>query len=54
MELIKCPYCKGTIEMDEDWAKKNGRIFCPTCCKSFEVHIEEKEEKEEFDDGWPF
>lgn len=39
----QCPYCKYTVMIDLKWAEKNGRVFCGTCCKSFEIHIGEEE-----------
>ena len=36
---IDCPYCSSNVEVNIEWAKKNGRIFCGSCCKSFEVKV---------------
>lgn len=39
----QCPYCRYTVMINLKWAEKNGRVFCSTCCKSFEVHVGEEE-----------
>jgi len=39
----QCPYCRYTVMINLKWAEKNGRVFCGTCCKSFEVHVGEEE-----------
>lgn len=44
-KTIICPYCKYPLKVDVEFAKKNGRVFCNTCCKSFEVVLEEEEDK---------
>jgi transcription elongation factor Elf1 len=44
-QKIRCPYCDSLFEVDADWIVKNERVFCNTCCKSFEVKLTEKEEK---------
>lgn len=41
-----CPLCNSLIEIDIAWAKKNGRVFCGTCCKSFDVIIKQEPEPE--------
>jgi len=50
------------MEIDLDFAIENGRVFCGTCCKAFEVDFEKKkieEDEDEIpdipyfpDDGW--
>jgi hypothetical protein len=57
IEYTKCPYCKSVVEVDVDFAIRNGRIFCNSCCKSFEIHVGKEEpppipksKKEEVDD----
>ena len=62
MQYIQCIYCKYPMEIDLDFAIKNGRVFCGTCCKAFEVDFEKKKIKEDEDeipdipyfpdDGW--
>lgn len=47
IEHINCPYCKSDVEVNVRWAKKNGRVFCNACCKSFDLRIEEDEEPNE-------
>ena len=37
---IFCPLCNAEVELDVEWAEKNGRLFCGTCCKSFEIKLE--------------
>jgi transcription elongation factor Elf1 len=46
-EYVKCPFCKSVVEVDVAFAKKNGRVFCGACCKSFDIRIEEDDEPEE-------
>lgn len=56
---VQCPFHKGVITIDPEWATKNGRVFCNSCCKSFEVRVEQTEEptpieeeiKQKFDEG---
>lgn len=43
----QCPYCRYTVMINLKWAQKNGRVFCSTCCKSFEVHVGEEENEPE-------
>lgn len=47
MNVVACPFCKYTVEIDVIFAKKNGRVFCGTCCKSFEIFIKEDEPETE-------
>ena len=42
---IKCPYCKSIIKVDIDWIIKNGRVFCPSCCKAFDLSVEDDDEE---------
>lgn len=42
---IQCPFCGTEFKVDADWIVKNERVFCNTCCKSFEVKLKEREEK---------
>jgi transcription elongation factor Elf1 len=42
---IKCPYCESAVKVDFNFAKENGRVFCGTCCKSFDVEIDDTEEE---------
>lgn len=46
IEHCGCPYCKAEVEVDVAWAKKNGKVFCNGCCKSFDLRIEEDDEEE--------
>jgi len=39
---ITCKYCEETFSTPLEWARDNGRVFCPTCCKSFDVKISEE------------
>lgn len=43
IQEIQCPFCKSTIEVDIEWAIKNGLVFCPCCCKSFPVSVGDEE-----------
>lgn len=39
--FVKCPFCKSTVEVDIEFARKNERIFCGSCCKSFDIKIDD-------------
>lgn len=39
---IDCKFCEETFSTPLEWARDNGRVFCPTCCKSFDVKISEE------------
>jgi len=47
IEHIRCPFCKSEVEVDVLWAKLNGRVFCGSCCKSFDLRIEEEDDEPE-------
>lgn len=48
MEVTQCPFCKSLVDVDIDWAIRNERIFCNSCCKAFPIRVgEETQEKEE-------
>lgn len=53
-QVMNCPFCNSILDVDIDWAIRNERIFCGTCCKSFPVRIGEdttdKPEPEKVDD----
>jgi uncharacterized Zn finger protein (UPF0148 family) len=40
---LQCPLCGFPIIVARSWAIKNGRIFCDTCCKAFDVEIKQEE-----------
>jgi len=40
---MPCPYCKSIVEVNIDWAIRNGRVFCNSCCKAFDVRVGEEE-----------
>lgn len=44
----RCPFCSHAVITDKDFAIKNKRIFCGTCCKSFDVQIENNQKDEEW------
>jgi transcription elongation factor Elf1 len=46
-QIVECPFCNYPVEIDVDFAIKNGRVFCGTCCKSFEVNIQSEQEEYE-------
>ena len=63
-QYISCPFCKATVQIDINWAIRNERVFCNTCCKSFPIHVGEETDdeppeptkkedsiKEKFDEG---
>lgn len=37
---IVCPFCREHFCVETDWIQKNGRVFCTTCCKAFDVSLE--------------
>lgn len=39
MKCVYCPLCDSEVELDQEWARKNERLFCGTCCKSFEFKL---------------
>lgn len=41
-EYTPCPFCKSIVEVNIDWAIRNGRIFCGGCCKSFDIRVGEE------------
>ena len=42
VQYISCPFCKSTVEIDISWAIRNGRVFCGSCCKSFDIRVGEE------------
>ncbi len=46
VQYISCPFCKSTVEINIDWAIRNGRVFCGNCCKSFDIRVGEETEDE--------
>lgn len=46
IEYTKCPYCKSVVEVNIDFAIRNGRIFCNSCCKAFDIQVGEEEDDE--------
>ena len=49
MIRISCKYCDHAIDCSVSWIKLNERVFCDTCCKSFEIKLDIPEEKSEDD-----
>lgn len=59
---IRCIFCHSTIVVDKKFAATNGRVFCPSCCKAFEVVVDyneydsdeecDIEDKEDLDYFW--
>ena len=49
---IECPYCESIVESPRSWIIKNGRVFCGTCCKSFDVSESDLPKKVEYPDFW--
>lgn len=41
-QYTACPFCKSVVEVDINWAIRNGRIFCGGCCKSFDIRVGEE------------
>lgn len=39
----QCPYCKSLVLVNIKWAETNGRVFCNTCCKAFDILVGEEE-----------
>lgn len=46
---IECPFCDTHTNVPLEWLKKNGRVFCPTCCKSFDILVKEDDNEDEED-----
>lgn len=46
VQYISCPFCKSTVEIDISWAIRNGRVFCGSCCKAFDIRVGEETEDE--------
>ena len=44
MIQLECRFCPTIIEVPKSWIIHNGRVFCPGCCKSFEVRLGEEKE----------
>lgn len=53
IEHTVCPFCKSIVEVNVKFAKSNGRIFCNSCCKAFDIHIEDDEPEEKKQDYTP-
>jgi len=45
-QYMPCPFCKSVVEVNIDWAIRNGRVFCGGCCKSFDIRVGEEEDDE--------
>lgn len=45
VQYIPCLFCKSTVEINIDWAIRNGRVFCGSCCKSFDIRVGEEEDE---------
>lgn len=43
----ECPFCGSAVITTVEWAMKNGRLFCDTCCKSFPVATKEAEKQKD-------
>lgn len=51
--IVECPICGSEVNIDIEFAKKNGRVFCGSCCRAFDIELKEKDEEDEYsDDGW--
>jgi uncharacterized Zn finger protein (UPF0148 family) len=44
---LQCPFCNYKVKTDKDFAAKNGRVFCTTCCKAFDVKVRTEDQEEE-------
>lgn len=53
-KVVECKFCDEDLVIDVEWAKKNGRVFCGNCGKSFDIVIEKEEtvNKDSFNDGY--
>lgn len=49
---IECPFCESIVESPRDWIVQNQRLFCPTCCKAFDVSEEDLPKKIDYPDFW--
>ena len=43
MITIECRHCGTNFDVPKSWIIHNGRVFCPTCCKSYEVRLGEED-----------
>lgn len=50
--VVDCPYCDAQIEIDAEWVKTNERVFCPNCCKAFDVKVTDKKAEDDWDWGY--
>lgn len=53
MIRLECQFCNSIIEVPKEWVIKNLRVFCGSCCKSFDVRIQLEPEQEEEEDKTP-
>lgn len=52
---VNCIYCGNSFDTSLDWVKTNGRVFCDTCCKCFDLkldNVEEIDDNEATGDEW--
>ena len=49
---IECPFCEHIVESPRDWIVQNGRVFCGTCCKAFDVSEEDLPKEISLPDFW--
>lgn len=47
---IPCRFCPHTVNVDKDFAIKNGRVFCESCCKAFDVVVRSQEREIQSED----
>ncbi len=52
IDYCKCPHCSATVEIDIEFAIKNERIFCESCCRAFDIKVKKtnQDSKEEHSD----
>ena len=49
---LECPHCNHPVTTDRDFAEMNGRVFCTTCCKAFDVKIRKSQPDDMRNASW--
>ena len=52
--FTKCPFCDSLVEVDIPFARKNKRIFCGTCCKAFDIEVEDEVPEKPIKDNYDY
>lgn len=43
---IECRFCGTEFSVARNWIVTNGRVFCTSCCKAFDVRLGEEYEEQ--------